>query len=398
MDQRRILDQVEDLFVGLLADGSWMRLDELERRIPDALVEAKVKQTSPIVCADMTDPAEYGRQALTREAVKALLATDEFESGLDRGKERIRLIERPAPRPKAAAERPALKAATQTTPAEPNAKGTSPELPDHEVAALFPLLDGEEYDQFKEDIRVNGQTDDIVVHDGKIVDGRNRYKACRELGIEPRLREWDGKGSLLAFILSKNLARRHLDAGQRGMIAVKLKSFYEPEAKDRMLAGTAPTPGANSPQGRARDQAAADMHVSPRTVEAAGKVLSQGTPELAKAVENRQVSVSAAAALAELTHDEQRKIVARGKKAAADKAKQLREQKARSGSSKKASGPGTSTGKHAASGSGSEKPTTTDGILIRKTDSDAKITRELSNYLGEKRAAKIGKALVGRRR
>jgi hypothetical protein len=231
-----------------------------------------------------------------------------------------------------------------------------------------------------------------------VLEGPTLCDVAETPGIEPRLREWDGKGSLLTFILSKNLARRHLDTGQRGMIAVKLKSFYEPQAEDRMLAGTAPSPGANSPRGRARDQAAADMHVSPRTVEAADKVLTQGTPELAKAVESGQVSVSAAAALADPPQDEQREIAARGKKAAARKAKQVREQKARRGSPKKASGPGTSTGKHAALGSGSEKPTTTDGILIRKTDSAAKIARELRNYLGEEQAAKIGKALVGRGR
>jgi hypothetical protein len=399
--QGRLQDQVEKLFAELLADGSWMRLDELERRIPDDLAEAKVKQTNPLVYQDMADPVAYGRYALGTEAIKALVASDEYETGRAQGKERIRLIERPAPRPKAAAERPALKAATQTTPAEPNAKGTSPGLPDHEVAALFPLLNGEEYDQFKEDIRVNGQQEDIVVHDGKIVDGRNRYRACRQLGIDPRLREWDGKGSLLTFVLSKNLARRHLTTEQRAMIAAKLKPFYEQEAGERMRTGKAPDPGANLPQGRSRDLVAATMHVSPRTVEAASKVLGQGTPELAKAVESGQASVSAAAEVADLPHEEQRTVVAGGKKAVAGKAKQVREQKARRGSSKKT--PEPSTGKRASSGSDSPKPSADDkgkpkGILIRKTDSDAKITRELSNYLGEKRAAKIGKALVGRTR
>ena len=37
-----------------------------------------------------------------------------------------------------------------------------------------------------------------------------RYQACRELGIEPKFQEWDGQGSLVAFVISLNQHRRHL--------------------------------------------------------------------------------------------------------------------------------------------------------------------------------------------
>jgi hypothetical protein len=70
----------------------------------------------------------------------------------------------------------------------------------------------------------------------KIIDGRNRYRACRELGIEPKIQIWDGKGSLVEFVVSLNLHRRHLDSGQRAAVAVEILPLLEAEAKERQRA------------------------------------------------------------------------------------------------------------------------------------------------------------------
>ena len=60
-------------------------------------------------------------------------------------------------------------------------------IPSHDVASLMPVMEDEEYAALLEDIREHGLLQPIVLHDGKIVDGRHRYRACYELGIEPRL-------------------------------------------------------------------------------------------------------------------------------------------------------------------------------------------------------------------
>ena len=107
----------------------------------------------------------------------------------------------------------------------------------HEVADIFPMLQGEEFDALKNDIVANGLREAIWLHpDGRIIDGRNRYRACAELGIEPEYRTWDCSGSLVSFVVSLNLHRRHLSPIQRAGVAVEILPMLEVEAHERYLA------------------------------------------------------------------------------------------------------------------------------------------------------------------
>lgn len=200
----------------------------------------------------------------------------------------------------------------------------------HEAASIYPMLGADELEKLAEDIAANGLREPIWLHpdDGTIIDGRNRFLACRKAGVEPRYRTWDGSGSLVAFALSLNLHRRHLDAGQRAMAAAKAKPMFEAEAKARQGART--DIQANLPEGKrgqARDHAARVMNVSPRSVESAARVLREGAPELVEAVESGRVAVSAAADLAEASHAEQREVVARSERDILAAAKEIRARK-----------------------------------------------------------------------
>ena len=105
----------------------------------------------------------------------------------------------------------------------------------HPVANIFPMMNEEEYNALKKDILANGLLQPVYTQKGQIIDGRNRWKACQELGIEPKLKEWDGKGSLVGFVISHNLERRHLTPSQKAAVAVEALPFFEAEAKAKML-------------------------------------------------------------------------------------------------------------------------------------------------------------------
>lgn len=90
----------------------------------------------------------------------------------------------------------------------------------HKIAALFPLLDEASLMELVADIRANGQQYPIITFEGKILDGRNRYTACKLAGIEPEFEAFEGtKADALKAVWSWNVTRRHLGSDQ---IAVAL--------------------------------------------------------------------------------------------------------------------------------------------------------------------------------
>lgn len=103
----------------------------------------------------------------------------------------------------------------------------------HLACLLFPRLSEEELQSLADDIKQNGLSDPIVTLKGEILDGRNRFEACKIAGVEPKFVEWDGDSSPLAWIISQNLMRRNLTASQRAVVAFGLLPLLEDEAKKR---------------------------------------------------------------------------------------------------------------------------------------------------------------------
>jgi hypothetical protein len=86
----------------------------------------------------------------------------------------------------------------------------------HPLANMFPLLEGGEFDALVEDIRAHGLNEPLVMFEGKILDGRNRCRACAAVGIEPRFREMDfgNYAAAKAYVISANIHRpQSSDAG-----------------------------------------------------------------------------------------------------------------------------------------------------------------------------------------
>lgn len=199
----------------------------------------------------------------------------------------------------------------------------------HEVTGLFPEMTSEEFAALKQDIERNGLREPIWIHDGKIVDGRSRYRACVELSIEPQLRKWDDRGSLLEFIVSANLHRRHLTASQKAMLAQPIAEQLSVAAKENMRAA-----GGDRRSGRAgtsflkvekpihaAKEAAKMVGTNTAYVSAAKKVAEQA-PDLVPVVISGSINVREARQLSKLPQPRRTAIV---EKIVAGKAKDVKE-------------------------------------------------------------------------
>jgi hypothetical protein len=184
----------------------------------------------------------------------------------------------------------------------------------HPLADIFPLVEGTEFDELVADVHEHGLREPIVVYEEKILDGRNRYRACEAAGVDPTFTAYTGNDPV-SYVISLNLRRRHLDESQRAMVAAKLATLK--------LGDNQHSEGL--PIGRGSEL----LNVGARSVARAREVQEHGAPELVRAVERGEVSVSAAADVATLPEAEQQEIVARGRREILEAAKAIRGEEAR---------------------------------------------------------------------
>jgi N6-adenosine-specific RNA methylase IME4 len=106
-------------------------------------------------------------------------------------------------------------------------------LDPHPLALMFPSLDGDAINALADDIKANGLQNAVIIHEGRILDGLQRYEACRRIGIRPMIQEFMTMGAAivkagpLAYVISQNLHRRHLTTQQRADIAAKLTNLRD---------------------------------------------------------------------------------------------------------------------------------------------------------------------------
>jgi site-specific DNA-methyltransferase (adenine-specific) len=98
-------------------------------------------------------------------------------------------------------------------------------LKNHPAADAWPMMDDQRYEELRADIQANGQREPITLCEGMILDGRNRYRACVELCIEPQTREHGGNP--WDFAWSLNGERRDMDKVVRALVRKKCRDGSE---------------------------------------------------------------------------------------------------------------------------------------------------------------------------
>jgi ParB-like chromosome segregation protein Spo0J len=185
----------------------------------------------------------------------------------------------------------------------------------HPYCELFPAMPADDLAKLAEDIRANGLREPVVTFEGKILDGRNRFNAATLAEVAVEFKDYRGKDAL-AYVISRNLHRRHLTESQRANVAARLVGFGH--GGDRRSDQAADLPL------ETQASAAEKMDVSERLVRKAASVQANGVPELVKAIDAGEVTIDAAAEVAKLPKARQKKIVEAGPEKVKETAKKQR--------------------------------------------------------------------------
>jgi ParB-like chromosome segregation protein Spo0J len=139
--------------------------------------------------------------------------------------------------------------------------------------------------ELADDIRKNGQLVPVWLYEGKILDGRNRWAACKIAGVEPKTKEYTGDEPT-AFAVSLNDRRRHMNKGSLAAVAAELEPHFAADAKRRYektvgrpRKSVEKVPPISAPQPKAREEAAKSVGVNDRYVSDAKKVKAEA-PEV----------------------------------------------------------------------------------------------------------------------
>ena len=204
---------------------------------------------------------------------------------------------------------------------EPTTTTTSPmaERSPHQLSAIFPRMGDAELTVLAEDIKANRLKEPIWLLEDKILDGNNRYRACLKIGYplkDTDFRPFDPKvlGDPLAFVVSANLHRRHLNESQRATIAARLVSTKLGSNQYNRAGVTA-------------EKAAKLLGVSEATVKMAKAVAEKAAPEIVEKVQQGKLRLGAAKQIIEKPKEQQAAELAKfeaekaAKKAAAEAAR-----------------------------------------------------------------------------
>jgi DNA modification methylase len=157
----------------------------------------------------------------------------------------------------------------------------------HPLAGAIPEMSEDEYRELVDSISRNGLREPIVLFEGKILDGRHRWRACRELGLSTTCRPFEGSlREAIELVADVNLCRRHLEPGQRALAAIELCT---------MIGSRGGRPKkTSSTEEVSRAEAAKLAGVSPGSIDRAITICLE--PDLAQAVRQGKMTLRAAEA------------------------------------------------------------------------------------------------------
>ena len=191
---------------------------------------------------------------------------------------------------------------------------------DPEFRDLIPPLNEEEQKLLEESLVADGCESPLIVWNGVIVDGHNRYAICRKHEIPFAIQEKDfsSRDEAMLWMLRNQLGRRNLNNYQRVELVLKFEPLVKSAAEQRMLAGKVanpvPTLAQGQTKGKTRDHLSEAAGVSHGTFAKAKKLVQSADEETKRELRAGKVTVNRAyTELLEKEHEGETKICERCK-------------------------------------------------------------------------------------
>lgn len=154
----------------------------------------------------------------------------------------------------------------------------------HELCSTFPKLDNEDFSNLVLSIKKEGLHEPITIFKDQVLDGQNRYLACLEAGITPTFIEFEGNDPV-AFVLAKNMHRRHLSKGQQAAIVASLADWENTRKQGNQMVNINHL---KTIQDRVDESGAS------RATQKKADAVAKSSPELVKQVARGEVSLESA--------------------------------------------------------------------------------------------------------
>lgn len=169
---------------------------------------------------------------------------------------------------------------------------------DPKLKAYIRPLSENEYQALESSILADGCRDALVVWDGILIDGHNRYSICTKHELEFDTVEMAFKNidEAKEWMLLNQLGRRNLSDYDRTVLALMLEDLYASRGKENMSKGGKKglTTLSNLDSVNTRKEIAQLAGVSEGTVAKVKIIQEKGTPELSAAISSGAISINKA--------------------------------------------------------------------------------------------------------
>ena len=170
-----------------------------------------------------------------------------------------------------------------------------------EFKKLIPALTKEEYKQLENNCIAEGIREKILIWNGFIIDGHNRYEISLkwDLEIQTETKHFQDEEAVKEWMILNQFGRRNLSNYQRSVLALELEEVFSKKAKENQLSSlkkgvSVPQISAKREPIETRKELSKVANVSHDTIAKVKKIQAQASEEVKAKLSTGEVSINAA--------------------------------------------------------------------------------------------------------